>query len=296
MLEFRRLEMCLKEKRFVDGLQDVNNEIAHIKETNTFSYVKEWLSLISGHEEFDTLIRLTDEGLMHQYSAFLIRYSYKKFPNMRTLSLYCDELIDDRKVLDAEKLLKDALDDIKAEQIDSDILSKAYFTLVRCLLEMKRNEEAFQYMKKAESYSTRPVFDKWGYFYIQIGEWEKAEHSLLAGMEHKENEELAVYLLSQLYAYKGEQKRALQLINDAIDQFPQVPYFYFEKVKHLLDLQCYEEMLTVIDKIDQILPYHSYKAYFTHLRAEALYKMNKNEELLALLKTEVCLEGHYIII
>ncbi|MDR4185714.1 bacteriocin-processing peptidase family protein [Bacillus pseudomycoides] len=290
MLEFRRLEMCLKEKRFVDGLQDVNNEIAHIKETNTFSYVKEWLSLISGHEEFDTLIRLTDEGLMHQYSAFLIRYSYKKFPNMRTLSLYCDELIDDRKVLDAEKLLKDALDDIKAEQIDSDILSKAYFTLVRCLLEMKRNEEAFQYMKKAESYSTRPVFDKWGYFYIQIGEWEKAEHSLLAGMEHKENEELAVYLLSQLYAYKGEQKRALQLINDAIDQFPQVPYFYFEKVKHLLDLQCYEEMLTVIDKIDQILPYHSYKAYFTHLRAEALYKMNKNEELLALLKTEVCLK------
>ncbi|MCI0764407.1 bacteriocin-processing peptidase family protein [Bacillus sp. TL12] len=290
MLELRRLETCLKEKRFVDGLQDVNSEISHIKEVNKFSYLKEWLSSISSTEEFDTLIRLTDEGLMHQYSAFLIRYSYKKFPNMRTLSLYCDELIDDRKILDAEKLLKDALEDIKVDQIDSDILSKAYFTLVRCLLEMKRNEEAFEYMKKAESYSTRPVFDKWGYFYIQTGEWEKAENSLLAGMEHKENEELAIYLLSQLYAYKGEQKRALQLINDAIDQFPQIPYFYFEKVKHLLDLQRYEEMLIVIDKINRILPYHSYKAYFTHLRAEALYKMNKIQDLLALLKTEVCLK------
>ncbi|MEN1935903.1 tetratricopeptide repeat protein [Paenibacillus sp. 102] len=290
MLEFRRLEMCLKEKRFVDGLQNVNSEITHIKEINRFSYVKEWLSSISSTEEFDTLIRLTDEGLMHQYSAFLIRYSYKKFPNMRTLSLYCDELIDDRKVLDAEKLLKDALEDIKVGQIDSDILSKAYFTLVRCLLEMKRNEEAFQYMEKAEGYSTRPVLDKWGYFYIQTGEWEKAEDSLLAGMEHKENEELAIYLLSQLYAYKGEQKRALQLINDAIDQFPQVPYFYFEKVKHLLDLQRYEEMLTVIDKINRILPYHSYKAYFTHLRAEALYKMNRTQDLFTLLKTKVCLK------
>ncbi|MEI4621884.1 tetratricopeptide repeat protein [Bacillus pfraonensis] len=289
MLEFRRLETCLKEKRFIDGLKDVNQEIANIRKMNTLSYVKDWLSSILSTEEFDTLIRLTDEGLMHQYSAFLIRYSYKKFSNMRTLSLYCDELIDDRKILDAEKLLKDALEDTKVDQIDSDILSKAYFTLVRCLLEMKQNEEAFLYMKKAESYSTRPVFDKWGYFYIQTGEWEKAEQSLLSGMKHKENEELAIYLLSQLYAYKGKQKRALQLINDAIDQFPQVPYFYFEKVKHLLDLQCYEEMLTVIDKINLILPYHSYKTYFTHLRAEALYKMNNTEDLLALLKTEVCL-------
>ncbi|WP_243521853.1 tetratricopeptide repeat protein [Bacillus pseudomycoides] len=289
MLEFRRLETCLKEKRFVDGLQEMNQEIAHIRDINTLSYVKKWLSAISSTEEFDTLIRLTDEGLMHQYSAFLIRYSYRKFPNMRTLSLYCDELIDDRRVLDAEKLLKDALKNIKADQIDSDIVSKAYFTLVRCLLEMKRNEEALRYMKKAESYSTRPVFDKWGYFYIQTGEWEKAEQSLLAGIKHKESEELAIYLLSQLYAYKGELKRALQLINDAIDRFPQVPYFYFEKVKHLLDLQNYEEMLTVIDKVNHILPYHSYKAYFTHLRAEALYKMNKTEELLALLKTEASL-------
>ncbi|EEL50875.1 bacteriocin-processing peptidase family protein [Bacillus cereus] len=290
MLEFRRLEACLKEKRFVDGLQEIHQEIAHIREINTLSYVKKWLSSISSTEEFDTIIRLTDEGLMHQYSAFLIRYSYKKFPNMRTLSLYCDELIDDRKVLDAEKLLKDALEDIKVDQIDSNILSKAYFTLVRCLVEMKRNEEALQYMKKAESYSTRPVFDKWGYFYIQTGEWEKAENSLLAGMDHKENEELAIYLLSQLYAYKGEQKRALQLIDDAIDQFPQVPYFYFEKVKHLLDLQRYEEMLTIIDKVNRILPYHSYKVYFTHLRAEALYKMNKIQDLSVLLKTEISLK------
>lgn len=77
MLDFKQLETCLKDKRFVDGLQEINNEIAYIKETNTLSSVKNWLANIPSHKEFDILIRLTDEGLMHQYSSFLIRYAYK---------------------------------------------------------------------------------------------------------------------------------------------------------------------------------------------------------------------------
>ena len=91
-------------------------------------------------------------------------------------------------------------------------------------------------------------------------------------------EELSTYLLSQLYANKGEQKRAIQLIDDAIVKFPQVPYFHFEKIKYLLDLERYEEMLAVIDNINT-QPYHAYNTYFVHLRAEALYKMNKFADL-----------------
>ncbi|EEL34779.1 bacteriocin-processing peptidase family protein [Bacillus toyonensis] len=291
MLDFKQLEACLKDKRFVDGLQEINNEISYIKETNTLSYVKTWLANIPSHKEFDILIRLTDEGLMHQYSSFLIRYAYKKFPNMRTLSLYCDELIDERKILEAEQLLKDSLEEADKEEIDDDFLAKTYFTLVRCLLEMKRNEEALIYMQKAEEYSTRAVFDKWGYVYMHTGEWEKAEEQFLAGKQHKDCEELSTYLLSQLYANKGEQKRALQLIDDAIVKFPQVPYFHFEKVKYLLDLAKYEEMLAVIDKINSTLPYHAYETYFVHLRAEALYKMNKLVDLQQLLKEEKSLKG-----
>jgi len=290
MLDFKQLEACLKDKRFVDGLQEINKEISYIKETNTLSYVKNWLANISSHEEFDILIRLTDEGLMHQYSSFLIRYAYKKFPNMRTLSLYCDELIDERKILEAEQLLKDSLEEVGKEEIDADFLAKTYFTLVRCLLEMKRNEEALIYMQKAEEYSTRAVFDKWGYVYMHTGEWEKAEEQFIAGMQHKDCEELSTYLLSQLYANKGEQKRALQLIDDAIVKFPQVPYFHFEKVKYLLDVGKYEEMLAVIDNINHQLPYHAYEAYFVHLRAEALYKMNKLVDLQVLLKKEKTLK------
>lgn len=70
---------------------------------------------------------------------------------MRTLSLYCDELIDERKILEAEQLLKDALEESNKEEIDTDFLAKTYFTLVRCLLEMKRNEEALFICKRQRS-------------------------------------------------------------------------------------------------------------------------------------------------
>lgn len=123
-----------------------------------------------------------------------------------------------------------------------------------------------------------------GLFLHTNGEWDKAEQSLLAGKQSEECQELATYLLSQLYAYRGEHQQALRLIDDAMEKFPQVPYFYFEKVKNLVDLQCYEEMIDLLDQINRMLPYHAYKSYFVHLRAEALYKMNKSEELLALLK------------
>lgn len=55
-------------------------------------------------------------------------------------------------------------------------------------------------------------------------------------------------------------------------------------MKYLLDLGKYEEMLAVIDNINNQLPYHAYKTYFVHLRAEALYKMNKLVDLQQLLK------------
>ena len=46
-------------------------------------------------------------------------------------------------------------------------------------------------------------FDKWGYVYMHTGEWEKAEEQFIAGIQHEDCEELSTYLLSQLYANKG---------------------------------------------------------------------------------------------
>ena len=68
-------------------------------------------------------------------------------------------------------------------------------------VEMKRNEEALFICKRQRS-TVHAVFDKWGYVYMHTGEWEKAEEQFIAGMQHKDCEELSTYLLSQLYANK----------------------------------------------------------------------------------------------
>ena len=49
-------------------------------------------------------------------------------------------------------------------------------------------------------------------------------------------------------------------------------------------------MLAVIDNINTQLPYHAYNTYFVHLRAEALYKMNKFADLQKLLREEKSLK------
>lgn len=68
---------------------------------------------------------------------------------MRTLSLYCDELIDERKILEAEQLLKSSLEELSKEEIDADFLAKTYFTLVRCLLEMKQKRRSVNVYAKS---------------------------------------------------------------------------------------------------------------------------------------------------
>ncbi len=91
------------------------------------------------------------------------------------------------------------------EEIDADFLAKTYFTLVRCLLEMKRNEEALMYMQKAEEYSARAVFDKWGYVYMHTGEWEKAEEQFIAGCSMKIVKSYLPIYYHNCMRIKGEQ-------------------------------------------------------------------------------------------
>ena len=101
------------------------------------------------------------------------------------------------EILDAEQLLKDSLEKVNEEETDADVLTKAYFTLVRCLLDMKRNERPMPYMQKAEKYSTRAVFDKWGYLFIQLVSGRRQRNNLSA-QQHKDCEELATYSIGAI--------------------------------------------------------------------------------------------------
>ncbi|PEA55460.1 hypothetical protein CON64_08740 [Bacillus pseudomycoides] len=285
MRDFETLRVYVKKKEFLNGLSEIQKEIEEIREKNSLSYMKERLGEISSEEDFYTLIQLLDEGLMPSYSRFVVRYAHRRFNSFRTLTWFCDDLIDERKSLDAEDLLKEALQKednaIKKEQ-----LAKAYFVLARCILEMRRYEEAYTYMNNAEELSEIPIFDKWGYFYLFKGDWLKAEEVLRKGMDCEECADTSTYLLAELYSMKGEHEKSLQIITEAMRKFPQVPFFYLEKIKRLYDKKAYDELSQVLHEVQNLLPFHSYQPYFSQIWAEFYYMKGDWTTLQTLLENE----------
>lgn len=285
MRDFEKLRVYVKRKEFLNGLSEIQKEIEEIRARKSLSYMKKWLGKISSEEDFYTLIQLLDEGLMPSYSRFIVRYAHRRFNSFRTLTWFCDDLIDERKSLDAEDLLKEALQK-EGNAVKKEHLAKIYFVLARCILEMRRYEEAYTYMKKAEELSEIPIFDKWGYFYLFKGDWLKAEEVLRKGMNYEECADTSTYLLAELHSMKGEHEESLQIITEAMKKFPQVPFFYLEKIKRLYDQKAYAELSQVLHEVQKLLPFHSYQSFFLQIWAEIYYTKGDWDTLQTLLENE----------
>lgn len=285
MRDFEKLRGFVKKKEFLNGISEIQNEIEEIRAKKSFSFIKKYLGEISSEEDFYTLIQLLDEGLMPSYSRFLVRYAHRRFNSFRTLTWFCDDLIDERKSLDAEDLLKEALQK-ESHTVKKEHLAKAYFVLARCILEMRRYEEAYIYMKKAEELSEIPILNKWGYFYLFKGDWLKAEEVLCKGMNCEECADTSTYLLAELYSMRGKHEESLQIITEAMRKFPQVPFLYLEKIKRLYDKKAYDELWHVLHEVQNLLPFHSYQPYFSQIRAEFYYMKGDWNNLQTLLEKE----------
>lgn len=289
MRDFERLRTYVKNREFLNGVLEMQKEIEEIRAKKSFSYMKEWLGEISSEEDFYTLIQLLDEGLMPSYSRFLVRYAHRRFNSFRTLTWFCDDLIDERKSLDAEDLLKEALQK-EGYAVKKEHLAKAYSVLARCILEMRRYKEAYTYMKKAEELSEIPLFDKWGYFYLFKGDWLRAEEVLRKGMNCEECADTSTYLLAELYSMKGEHEESLQMITEAMRKFPQVPFFYLEKIKRLYEQKAYDELYLVLHEVQKLMPFHNNQPYFAQIWAEFHYMKGDWVNLKALLESEKSLK------
>ncbi|MGQ5529999.1 tetratricopeptide repeat protein [Bacillus sp. CGMCC 1.60114] len=289
MRDFEKLRVYVKKKEFLNGLSEIQKEIEEIRAKKSLSYLKKWLGEISSEEDFYTLIQLLDEGLMPSYSRFIVRYAHRRFNSFRTLTWFCDDLIDERKSLDAEDLLREALQK-EGNAIKKEHLTKVYFVLARCILEMRRYEEAYTYMKKAEELSEIPIFDKWGYFYLFKGDWLKAEEVLRKGMDCEECADTSTYLLAELYSMRGEHEESLQIITEAMKKFPQIPFFYLEKIKRLYDQKAYDELSQVLSEVQKLLPFHNYQPYFSQIWAEFYYMIGDWTTLQTLLENEKSLK------
>ncbi|WP_315905914.1 CDC27 family protein [Priestia koreensis] len=274
-MDIVKIRTWIKENKFLPALQEIYEEIRSIQQQKSVSFLKQRLSSLQSVDDFYYILRLLDQGHMYHYTGFIARYAHRRFNTLRTLVWVCDEWVDEGKALDAMESLEEALQTKEYSLSDGE---RARFTIVRALLEMRRYDEALLLMQVIEKEKTGPVFDKWGYFYLQLGEVYKAEAALKQGMDERTRGYMCRLLLIDLKAAAGQAEEALQLAEEGEDLFPDIPSFSLERVRRLRGAKRFADLPKAIDRVEALLPFHVYKGYVAHLRVEALYRLNKIEE------------------
>jgi len=288
MNHIEHIASLVEEKRIVDALAEVRPQLEKVGLFGWRSLLASWDSI----EPFRVLIRLFDYALMYRHSGLIARYVHRKLNTLQTLAWVCDEWLENRRPLDVEEALLPRL--AKALQGKTDepdeAIARAAFTLVRALLDMRRVDEAREWMNVVARYETVSIHDKWGYFYIETGDRKRAEQVIRSGLDDSERGDMCYLLLADLYALDGRHHEALAVLEEGRRRFPQVLSFYAERVRRLRDVRAYREALAAMEELDRLNPLHMHRRYFAHVRAELYYQLEEWEKLESLVRAEPRLE------
>ncbi|MGM9986148.1 MAG: tetratricopeptide repeat protein [Bacillaceae bacterium] len=275
-MDFKIIQEAIKELRFLDGLSEVNEVITTLKEKNSFTYLKEFLQTLT-EDKIYILIRLFDRTFMPGYSSFLAKYAHHRFNTLQTLSWYCDELSESGRGLEAEELLKEAINDSIKENISPEILERCYYTLIRILLDLHRYDEAKQYITKLEKkYAT---YNYLGYYYWRIGDQDTAVTYFQQGLEDTQFGYLNIFSLIDLYNDKGEYDKAKQLISEGLERYPQIPYFYLKNIHMKMYEKQFELIPQLVNDFHKMLIHHQFTFHLNRLIADSYFYQNKLEVL-----------------
>ncbi|MFP7297987.1 tetratricopeptide repeat protein [Neobacillus niacini] len=272
-----KLKSLYDQKQYDQALEIINQEIQVFKSLR-YSEFKHEVTKINSAEDFQVLIRLTDHFLMYQYSSFLARYAYRRFPCFLTLSWYCEELLDNGKLLEADELISSAIAEIQDNIQDGEECERLYFCKIRCLLEMKLFKEAEELLEKLKE-SPRPHYDKIGFVYMHTGDRESAEKYFQQGLKDAEKGQICYLLLADLKASNGQIEEALALIEKGESLYPETPSFILEKIRRYRDLGKMAEMLALIEELNERITDHAYRKYFHHLTKTAYYQLGDYQRL-----------------
>jgi tetratricopeptide (TPR) repeat protein len=268
-----KLKSLYDQKEYYQALDIINQEL-HVLKSLRYSGLKQKLNRIKSAEEFQVLIRLTDHFLMYHYSSFIVRYAYRRFPCVLTLSWYCEELLDNGKLLEADELISAAIAENQEDIQDGEEVERLYFCKIRCLLEMKLFKEAEKILEKVKE-SSRPLHDKIGYVFMQTGNREQAEKYFQQGLNDSEKGRICYLLLADLKASNGQIEEALALIEQGEKLYPETPSFTLEKIRRYRDLGKMTEMLELIQELNERIAEHAYQKYFRHLTKTAYYQLGE---------------------
>lgn len=222
-------------------------------------------------EQLKDVLNVMDLALMNQWSRILVRHSYRKQNTPDTIIWYCDELISEHKLIEAEELLRE----LEQEELPPKTAEKLYFTMAVALMHMQRFGEGFSYMEKCEHVSEDSMNTRWAYYFLSKGEWDTALRYLEEGKKDLKDGAFSYALLTQHFARQGELAKAEHYLKEGLKEHPDYPKLLLEKISLHHKQKQWNQMRDTITQLARTSPYHDFQKMCAYFEAESYYEENQ---------------------
>ncbi|MCM3617467.1 tetratricopeptide repeat protein [Sutcliffiella horikoshii] len=213
------------------------------------------------------ILQVMDLALMDDISGVLVRANYRRKKTITSTIWYCEELIDQGEFIKAEELLLTLLQ----EETTKKEVEKINYNLAFACIRMRRYQAAYDYMKKCEELTSDSMETRWGYYFLQKGDWEEGVKQLLKGIDDKKDGVYAYGMLIRHYMFQGNWKEARVFIDRAILQYPDLPRVQMEKLRYHYKVEEWSELRETVRVLHETSPFHSYQTINSLWVAESYY-------------------------
>jgi tetratricopeptide (TPR) repeat protein len=218
-------------------------------------------------DEMRPLLQVLDIALMDDVSGILIRANHRKKKTVTSTIWYCEELMDQGELIEAESLLLTLLH----EDITTKEEEKIAYNLAIACIRMRRYQAAYDYMKKCEELTSDSMKTRWGYYYLQKGEWDEGIRLLLEGLQDKKDAVYSFGMLIRHFMLQGNWQEAKSYIDRAMLQYPDFPRLQMEKLRYHYKTKEWSELRESVKALQKVTPFHSYQTVTSLWVAESYY-------------------------
>ncbi|KPB03086.1 tetratricopeptide repeat protein [Bacillus sp. CHD6a] len=265
MIKTKQLAQLMEENSYQAALQLFISTFTEYTKKPSLSAFREILAPTD--EELRPILQVMDLALMDDVSGTLIRANYRKKKTVTSTIWYCEELIDQGEYIKAEEMLLPLLQ----EDVTKKEEEKIVYNLAIACIRMRRYQAAHNYMEKCEELTPNSMKTRWGYYYLQKGEWEEGVKQLLEGLQDKKEGAYAFGMLIRHHMLQGNWQEAKTYIDRAILQYPDFPRLQMEKLRYLYKTQEWSELREAVKELQEITPFHSFQTVTSLWVAESLY-------------------------
>jgi tetratricopeptide (TPR) repeat protein len=275
MMNTTTFSQLIQSTQYEEAISIFLEEYNQIKKAATLSSFRRWMNTFANEVVLKDYLKVIDTAIMGKLATVLVKTNIKSLKTPMMTIWYCEELVTEHKLIEAEQRLKELLK-IELTYVEEE---KLFFVLADTLMNMQRFSEAKTYMDKCEEKTKEPMNTRWGYYYLQKGDWDRAIEFLEQGKLDKRDGVFAYSLLIQHYAIYGQYEKAHSLLEEGLTLHPNYPKLLVEKVRLLYQLKQWPQMRIAIAKINQLTPYNDYKGLFEDYMAESYYYEQDLSEL-----------------